>query len=128
MNTAAIYALIGALGGAFIGFLSTIIVTYITKRYEEKKHTKELIIKAAIDNWKVTQESIQKWATTSNKQIIMPPLDEYLIHMWQFYKIVLNTKITHQNIEEKLLEAKKISEKASEFYEKYNIIDRSKKQ
>ena len=110
------YALIGALGGAFIGFLSTAIVTYITKRYDSEKHIKELIIKTAIENWKLKNETAKASSRATGIPKRMMPLDAYIVHMLKFSDIILNKKLTTKNIAKKLEEVAEFSEKACNFY------------
>src|ERR1041385_3772969 len=44
--------LIGTLAGALIGSLSTLLVTWLNKRPEERRHYRELVVNAAIEHWK----------------------------------------------------------------------------
>lgn len=48
----AIIGAISALIGALVGALSTVLVTWIGKRFDERKHYRELLINAAIENYK----------------------------------------------------------------------------
>ena len=87
---------IGTLGGAIVGALSSTIVSIVNKRSEEKRHFRETVINAAIENWKHVSQ-------ISSSQYLMP-LEHYIIHTAKMCDLALNEKLTNCNIKEKLSE------------------------
>lgn len=98
-------AFIGALSvlaGAIVASLTSLFTTLITKRSEERRHYRELVINAAIENWK------QVIALTPPEQTI-EPLDDYIIHMMKLYDEVLAKKLAPEQLVTKLNELKQQS-------------------
>jgi len=89
-------AVIAALGGSFIaGFFATI-NSFISKRSEEKRHFRELVVKTAADHWNRVAE-----ISVATK---MPPLSTYIIHTVQMCDLAFSKKLTAKNIGPKLEE------------------------
>lgn len=45
-------ALLGALGGVFIGMIGNIAISFITKKYEYNREIKRLVLEISINGWK----------------------------------------------------------------------------
>ena len=67
--------LAGAVGGISSG-ATAVIILFITKRSEERRHLRELAMKAAIDNW----HYVSKSAEEAREPRL--PLDVYMVHMF----------------------------------------------
>ena len=104
-------AVIGTLAGALIGSLSTLFITWLNKKSEERRHVRELVVNAAIESWK-QHVSV---AVAKNIAVGIMPLDTYIIHMIKFSELILDKKINASNIEEKLAEVTKVVNKAEEY-------------
>lgn len=89
-------AVFGTLGGAFLGGLFTVLIAFINKRSEEKRHFRELIVKTASEHWKLVSEIAE-----SN---LMPPLINYIVHTAIMCDLILNKKLDSKNIQTKLKE------------------------
>lgn len=74
-----IYAVIGIVG-AVVGGLISLLGNWIYKFYEEKKSSRELIIKIALENWKASID-ISKYNTTKTGLVSdIYPLEDFIIH------------------------------------------------
>lgn len=91
--------LIGALGGASIGALSTIITTWITKYYENKNAYRSLLIETGMKNWEAARESSLKVGGD------LYPLDCYLIHQAKIVALILEGKTSKEDLEKVLNES-----------------------
>ena len=87
---------IGTLGGAFVGALSSTIISMVNKRSDEKRHFRELVVKTASEHWRhVAEISTAK---------TMPPLTDYIVHIVKMCDLALNDKLTADNVKPKLQE------------------------
>ncbi|HEX8130380.1 MAG TPA: hypothetical protein VF527_14860 [Pyrinomonadaceae bacterium] len=96
----ALTAALSSLAGVVITSVFNYMNTKITKRSEELRHQRELIINAAIENWKQQMEIYKN----THRATRLVPLDAYIIHMLKFSEVILNGEITPANIEEKMKE------------------------
>lgn len=88
---------IAGLGGAAIGALPSLISTFINRRAEDKKNFNELVVKAAIENWKFIAENSQ------SRSIL--PMEHYIIHTAKMCEFALSGKpITPKTTEARLKE------------------------
>ncbi len=102
-----ILLIIGTLGGAIIGSLSTIFITFITKKSEERKHFKGLVVNTAFESWKSNLELSKIQSKSRDVKIL--PLDTYIVHMLKVSELVFANKINKNNIEKILSEADEIT-------------------
>ena len=113
-----ILILIGTLGGAFIGAISTLGVTWLSKRTEERKHYRELIINLAIENYKeerlMARTMIEKRPQVS---LMLYPLDGFIIHMTRLADLVVDKKIQPDEVKKLLSELDELIEKVYEYYD-----------
>lgn len=93
---------IWVLGGALVGSMGTLIVTVISNRSEERKHFNQLVMNAAIENWKKGCDM----AVASGKGTVFP-LDAYIIHMMKLSELFLNKSL---NRDEALTKLKELSQ------------------
>ena|SRR5258708_36934393 len=93
----ALIVALSAMAGATIPSLASVITTLITKRSEEKRHYRELVIGAAIENWK------QFIALTPPGESI-EPLEDFILHMMKFYDEILAKKLDPKTMEARLQE------------------------
>jgi len=101
----ALTAAVSSLAGVVITSIFNLLNTRITKRSEELRHQRELIIKAAIENWKQGMEIYK----TTQRPTRLVPLDAYIVHMLKFSEIILSGEVTAENIEEKMKEVEDIT-------------------
>ncbi len=84
--------------------------TRLTKESEERKHHKEIVIKAAIENWKQVAELLLK----SYPSFEMPPLEIYLLHMSKTADIIFDPSTDVANIKQRMDEVSRILDVVSE--------------
>lgn len=85
---------IGTLGGAFIGAASGFGTVWITKRSDEKKSMRDLVVKAAIESWGLHK------ATSK----VVLPLDHYIIHSTLMFELATRNNLTPQRLKDGLAE------------------------
>lgn len=92
--------LIGTLGASALAVVATLAATWITKRSEERKHLRELVMQGAIENWKLQMEIYRE--TKRAMRII--PLDVYIIQMLKLSDVLMSQDLTPENVIERLKE------------------------
>jgi hypothetical protein len=95
-----ILTLINALSGAIIGSLSSLVVTWLSKRYEERRYRRDLVFRTAIENWWRTADIAQRPGAS---RVLVPPLDVFIIHM-----VLLSDQLEKLNLIEELLAGKEL--------------------
>lgn len=106
-----IVTMVAALGGAVVGALSTLLVTWINNRSAERRHVKELVFTAATENWKKT---IEVAAEQPGKHAIAP-LDDFIVGLIATADLFFGRRVTKANVQELLEEADILSEKINEW-------------
>jgi hypothetical protein len=74
---AATATLLAAAIGALSSGVTATVILLITKRSEERRHLRELAMKAALENWHVVSEAA---ARAGEPRL---PLDVFLVHMFK---------------------------------------------
>lgn len=88
---ALLISVIGAAGvsiGAIIGAASSLIVTYINRSSEERRHFRELGVQIAIEKFKQSLDLAQTTANATGRPISLPGFDAFLIHSIRLMEIV----------------------------------------
>ncbi len=98
-----IIILLGTLGGALLGFFSSIITIWITKSYENKKQYREALLTAAIKHWEGIKEVGMRQG-----DILFYPLDVFLIHHAKIAKLISEEKLDKEAIKKILKESDEI--------------------
>lgn len=101
-------ALIGAgfsLLGVIVNSLFNLRTTRLAKESEERRHQREIVINAAIENWKQQMEQYKIHQQPMN----IVPLDVYIVHMLKFSELFLNGDVTPANIREKSKEVEDLT-------------------
>ena len=80
--------------------------TRISKESEERKHHKEIVVNAAIANWKQTAEL----ATKSGLNIRMAPLDTFMVHMSALADVIFDPTTNADNLTDRLRSVDTLSE------------------
>jgi hypothetical protein len=117
MNSEALI-LIGTLGGALIGALSTLGVTWLNKRSEERKHYRELIINLAVENYKeagiMARAMLERRPDISQIQY---PLDDFIIRMVQLGELIIDKKLNPTEIKDILAKMDALTDQVHEYYD-----------
>lgn len=102
--------MIAAFGGAAISGVMAFALNWQNRRSDEKKHLREMMVNAALENWKKTCDLGTEIARKEGKKVDLAPLDSYLIHMFKFSEVLLDKKITKENIGDKIKEITEVVE------------------
>lgn len=105
-----ILVLIGTLTGAIIGSSVSIIINYQNKKYDEKKHRREIILNVAIDSWKRSVETV-----VSAGSGIIYGYDVYIIHMLKLSELLDGDKLTTDNVVRVMKEVDDVTKKVIEY-------------
>jgi hypothetical protein len=107
-------ALIGT-GSVLLGVIVTsffnLRVARITKESEERKHHKEIVVKAAIENWKQINEVLFK---SGQQRFTVRALDPFLVHMSALADIIFDPTTNADNLKERLSKVDKLLEIANQ--------------
>lgn len=76
-------AVVASLGGTIVGAVPGLVSSFMSKRLEERKQFKELVVKAAIASWKTHVERGSER---------MLPLEHYIIHTAKMCEFALADK------------------------------------
>jgi hypothetical protein len=85
--------------GVIITSFFNLRATRLAKESEERTQNKELIVRAAIENWKQVAEMVMKGRSGT---IAMRPLDVFLIHMSETAKVIFDPTTNAENIEQRM--------------------------
>jgi hypothetical protein len=93
--------LLAATIGAISSGATAIIILLINKRSEERRHLRELAMKAALQNWQDTLKAFPQY------QQFQLPLDVYLVHMVKLSAALTSGDLTADNLAAKLREVQR---------------------
>jgi hypothetical protein len=118
-SVAAIAGAVGAFVAAIVISLSNVVVTLINKKAEERKHYRELIINAAIENYK-EERSMAKIVMEKRPEInqIFYPMDDFIIQMSMLADFIIDKKLKPEELKEALIEMDKIRKMVQEYRNK----------
>lgn len=86
---------IGFAGGA-LSTLVTLLIARGTRKSEDRRHFIELVVKAGVENWKITSE-------TTTKRVVLP-MDMYILYMARFCELCFRDDIDAASFDKKLAE------------------------
>lgn len=105
-------------GGGLVGIFN-LIKDSQTRKSEERRHLRELMFNAAVENWKHNNTLAVELMKAGNKTEVMP-LDSYIVNLLVLSAALLDTTLTKANVTTKLKEAYEISEEADKFIKSNN--------
>ncbi|MFA6918205.1 MAG: hypothetical protein WC285_05265 [Candidatus Gracilibacteria bacterium] len=109
--------LIGTLGGAFLGFLSAIITTCISKHYEDKKVYRNLLVEAGLKNWEGSKDVALK-LLDKGQSGKLSPLDLFIIHQSKIIDLIMENNLSEETLRKALEETRKLKKVFTENTEK----------
>lgn len=113
---AAIAALIGAGVAGFLQLLSQ----WLTRRSEERRQFRQLVVQTAIENWRFCSDLAVKEAEANpGTRNEIHPLDTFLLHMIKFSELLDERHLTPEVVRTKLQEAQAIINVATEESRKF---------
>lgn len=104
-----VIALVGTLIGALVGAGSTLVVTWIRSRVEERKHLRQLVFQAGTENWK---QGLQLAMRQGGR---LAPLEDFLVNMAGFAQFVTEGKFDKGSVESILQQMDELNKTMREF-------------
>lgn len=115
-NDPTLIAVLGTLGAGLIAAISTILVNYINKKSEERKHMRQLAITAAIETHKQNLELVR--LARKDEQVQVLPFEDHFVRIMKLIDLANNKNIDLTNIEEVLTELNQLTDKAIAYRQK----------
>ena len=103
-----------AVGALTVGIFN-LATNWQNKRFEERKHHKELMLNIALEQWKQSAQFVIEQSKLGKSNAIMP-LETYVIHMTKLSEVLNESNITKDNISKKLSEVHEVSVEVEAFY------------
>lgn len=95
--------------GGLVGII-TFTMRWQDRKAEEKRYFQELMFKTAVEEWK--QHCTMAIETMkAGKKTAIAPLVTYLVHLTKLSEMLIDEKITKENLSQKLAEVMKVVEK-----------------
>ena len=83
---------------AVTGLLGPLLTILITKVFDERKFSKELIIKTAIENWKASIDVCKFYTEKTGNTSTIYPLEDFIIHAISFNKLFNKKDIKEKDV------------------------------
>lgn len=106
-----------ALLGTLLGILGTLAVIWVSKRFEDRRHLRELAITAALEDYRLRREDIAHSGGGP-----MPPLDDYIVHMLCVAEVISKRRLKPENVSHVLGEVRSMSRRTQQFYESEGLL------
>jgi hypothetical protein len=116
-----IVALVGTLAGALVGTGGTLAVTWIRSRTEERKHQRELVFQAGVENYRQACEIARQQGG------LLHPLEDFLINMAKFSELFVENKLDPNSVEGALREMDDFSSRIMEFRDSQHKKDKQRR-
>jgi hypothetical protein len=107
--------LVGTLGASALAVVATLAATWITKRSEERKHLRELVMQGAIENWKLQMEIYRE----TKRPMRIAPLDVYIVQMLKLSDVLMSKDLTPENVIERLKETDRLTDAVYDYKRDY---------
>ena len=114
-----ISALVGTAIGAIAGIAGTIFSTCFIQRSEERRHLRQIVMQAAIENWKQTTEH-GKRLSEAGYNITHNPIDSYVIHMMKLVTILDERNLTEDRIRTMMRDLYSVTAAANDEVDRHN--------
>jgi hypothetical protein len=124
---AATATVIAAIVGAGVGGFVTLFGQWLTRRSEERRHIRQLVVQTAIENWRFTSDAAEKLAA-SGYPVDRYPLDSFVLHMLKLSEVLDERRITPELVSKKLREVYAVIEAAGEEIRKHSEAQRGRKE
>ena len=113
LNNPQVITAFAALGGTLVGAISAWVITFINRRFDDRRHMRQLAIETAVEYWKQDIETAHFIGERTQTTVNINPLDTYIIHMLQLAELVSDKRLTAANTEQELMRIRSISQAAS---------------
>jgi hypothetical protein len=100
-------------GGGLVGIVN-FAMRWQDRKAEEKRHLQELMFKTAVEEWK-QHCTLAIETMKAGRKTAIEPLVTYLIHLMKLSEMLIDGKITKENVSEKLAEVHEVTKAVKEF-------------
>jgi hypothetical protein len=107
---AATATVIGAFVGAGVAGIIGLVGQWFARRSEERRQLRQLVIQAAVENWKLA----------AGKGGELYPLDSFILHMLKLVEVLELRHLTPETVRQKLREVHSVSRAATDEIEKFS--------
>jgi hypothetical protein len=115
MDTPTLVA-VSSLGGVFLGVIGSIATTWMNKRFEDRRHLRQLALNLGLENFKISMtEAVRKAGL--GKGTTLPPLDDHILHMLCLADLIDRTGTKAESIRKLLSSTRKLSGEMSNYYD-----------
>jgi hypothetical protein len=102
------------LGGTAVGSIGSFLITYLNRRFDDRRHLREIAIKTAVQYWQLDIELTKLRGELTHSNVRIAPLDTYIVHMLLLAELVSDKCITSDNVAAELRRIRSISHKAAQ--------------
>ncbi len=92
----------GVVVGAVIGAGSSLLVSHLTRRSEERRHYRQLGVEIGRAKFDQSLKLAQQLSDASGKVVPVPPLDAHLIHGIRLMEIISDSSLSAEQIGERI--------------------------
>ena len=97
--------------GALVGGLISLATVFINRRFDDRRHLREIAIKTAFSHWQAQVDWVK--ANPGGKHVL--PLDGYIVHMLLLSEMLSGGGITEDNVGERLAGISRVSDAAFDY-------------
>ena len=102
-------------GGVLVGIIN-FAMRWQDRKSEERRHLRELMFRSAIEEWKQhSMFAIEVMKMTTGKKIAMEPLVKYIVHLLKLSEVLIDGKITKENLSQKFTEVNEVMMEVKKF-------------
>ncbi|MGO8931859.1 MAG: hypothetical protein ACLQU3_33815 [Limisphaerales bacterium] len=102
------------LAGTIVGATGSFLITYLNRRFDDRRHLREIAIKTAVQYWEADIELAKLRGELTHSNVRVAPLDSYIVHMLLLAELVSDKRITGENVTAELRRIRSISHAAAE--------------
>jgi hypothetical protein len=124
-ETLAMIVALAAIVGSIFSALSALLISWLTKRYEERRHLREIAINTAYKEW----EYMANYLRSTREGGEQLPLSTYILFTAKIAEMALDKNLSSENIEARLAELHSMDMKIRAHHEKQSIelVEQQKK-
>ena len=115
---ATVASLVGVFIGAIAGVGGSIVVAIITRRSEERRHLREIILHTALENWRETM-AFGKFQIDHGHSVSVFPLESYIIPLRKITDMLERDDLTVEEARKCVREYIIINEAVADEFHKY---------
>jgi hypothetical protein len=124
-ETLAMIVALAAIVGSMVSALSALLISWLTKRYEDRKHIREIAINTAYKEW----EYMANYLRSTREGGEQLPLSSYILFTAKIAELALDKNLNSENIEARLAELHSMDMRIRAHHEKQNkeLLEQQKK-